>query len=210
MIPIIRAAMRFVLIIASCVSVFACRETDAAQQRIEPAAPQRIEMPPSVTGVSVEATLPKYAPAIMRQPVPVEKSVEDERFMSAARAAWAMVDRAYQPSTGFANAQPDWAYPTTWDVASAMAAYFSARGLGFITDAEYKKRTAAALSTLQKARLYNGIAYGRNYDAKTGELVGPDQKPHPNGTGYSAIDVGRLLAVLAIIARHDPELADAA
>ena len=146
----------------------------------------------------------------MRQPVPVDRAVEDERFLSAARAAWRMIEGMYHPATGLVNAQPDWAYPTTWDVASGLAAFYAARGLGFITDAEYKKRVSTALGTLEQARLYNGIAYGRNYDAKTGELVGPDQKPHPNGTGYSAIDVGRLLAVLAIIARQDPELADAA
>lgn len=151
--------------------------------------------------------LPEYVPAVMRQPSPVARNVEDQRFNEAARAAWALVDRSFVAATGLASAQPNWAYPTTWDVASAMAAYFSARGLGYISDADYKQRTTRALETLKKARLYNGIAYGRNYDAKTGELVGPDQKPHPNGTGYSAIDVGRLLVILAIVAKHDPELA---
>ena len=153
---------------------------------------------------------PAYAPAVLREKVPVDRAAEDKRFADAARAAWALIDRAYYPATGLASAQPNWAYPTTWDAASALAAYFSARGLGLISDEEYKQRATRALTTFKNARLYNGIAYGRNYDAKTGELVGPDQKPHPNGTGYSAIDVGRLLVVLKIIATHDADLAPAA
>lgn len=167
-------------------------------------------MPASASSASAAEKIPSYAPAILRQPVPVARATEDQLFNEAARAAWAQVNRHYQPSTGLAYAQPTWAYPTPWDIASSLAAYYSARGLGLISDAEYKNRASRLLETMKKARLYNGVAYGRNYDATSGELVGPDQKPHPNGTGFSAMDLGRLLVVLAIVAKHDPELAEAA
>ena len=161
----------------------------------------------STTGSS---EIPAYAPKILKQPVPVAATEVDRVFNDAARAAWAQVDANYHASTGLVNAQTTWSYPTAWDIASALAAFYSARGLGLITDEEYKNRASKLLATMQKARLYQGIAYGRNYDAKTGELVGPDQKPHPNGTGYSAMDLGRLLAILGIVARQDPDLAGAA
>ena len=159
---------------------------------------------------TVSTEPPAYAPKVLKQPVPVDRAEVDRLFEEASRAAWAQVNAQYQAGTGLVNAQPTWAYPTAWDVASALASFYSARGLGYITDQEYKQRASRLLATMQKARLYQGIAYGRNYDAKTGELVGPDQKPHANGSGFSAMDLGRLLSVLAVVAKNDPDLAEAA
>ena len=182
-------------------TIAACSDAETGQAQSEAA---------SVSLTGAVELIPAYAPAVLREAASAGAAVEDQRFAEAARAAWALIDRHYYPSTGLVSAQPTWAYPTVWDIASTLAAYYSARGLGLLSDAEYKKRAQLLLATMQKGRLYNGIAYGRNYDAKTGELVGPDQKPHANGTGYSAIDVGRLLVVLGIVAKNDPELADAA
>jgi hypothetical protein len=153
---------------------------------------------------------PAYVPKILTEPTGVDKGTEQRAFTDAARSAWAFVDAHYVPATGLTLAQDTWQYPTVWDIASAIAAYYSARGLGFITDEDYQRRTLRALQTMQKARLYNDVAYGRNYDAKTGQLVGHDQKPSANGTGYSAIDLGRLLVWLKIVAQDDPQLAAAA
>ena len=164
------------------------------------------ELPAAVSATEV----PAYAPKILTEASPADEAVEDRAFMEAARSAWAYVDAGYSPKTGLVVPQTTWAYPTIWDIASGLAAHYSARGLGFISDDEYRRRTALALKTLQQARLYNDVAYGRNYDANTGELVGNDQKPSENGTGYSAIDLGRLLVWLKIIAADDPQLAQAA
>lgn len=190
--------MNLLTIAVAAAVALQCGAADARDQRSASATP------PSANEI------PAYAPKPLRDPVPVDGATQDARFDAAARAAWKQLDAMYQPATGMTLAQPTWAYPTAWDVASALAAYYSARGLGYISDEEYRTRASRLLQTMQKARLYNGIAYGRNYDAKTGELVGPDQKPHANGTGYSAMDLGRLLAILGIVAKNDPELADAA
>lgn len=149
---------------------------------------------------------PNYLPKILREPSLVDKPTEKAVISEASKTAWAFVDRGYSPKTGFVVANADWPYPTIWDIASALGAFYSARGLGYITDAEYHKRTKLVLETLNNARLYNGIAYGRNYDARTGELVGADQKPSQNGTGYSSMDLGRLLVWLKIVSQ-DPALA---
>jgi hypothetical protein len=154
--------------------------------------------------------LPEYAPAPLKEATPVSRAEEDSMFDQAARAAWALIERSYYPATGFASAQPTFPYPTAWDIASTLAAYYSARGLGYLSEDEYRRRAGKLLQTLKTVRLFEGVAYGRNYDARNGELVGATQKPDPNGTGYSAIDLGRMLVVLAVVAKQDPQLADAA
>jgi hypothetical protein len=149
---------------------------------------------------------PAYAPKVLREKSDVDKATETRVMTEAARTAWAFVDRGYVPATGLVNPNSTWPYPTIWDIASSIGSYYAARGLGFITDEEYKTRTKLALGTLAKARMYRDFAYGRNYDARTGELVGLDQKPSEDGTGYSSMDIGRLLIWLKIVSR-DPELA---
>ena len=174
--------------------------------------PAKSSVPLAQSGSPLTASdLPDYAPAILREPVAPDAAAKDDAlFDQAARAAWKLIESHYYPATGLVSAQPSFPYPTTWDIASTLLAYHAARGLGLVDEATYRQRASRLLATLNNGRLYNGIAYGRNYDARTGELVGADNKPDRNGTGYSAIDVGRLLVALAVVAKHDPQLADAA
>lgn len=150
---------------------------------------------------------PPYVPQLLRDPATVSLAEVDKFYMDAARTAWQFLDRGYVAKTGLVMAQPDWPYPTLWDIASTLAAYYSARGLGFITTEEYVQRTRQALQTLKAAKLYDGVAYGRNYDARTGELIGAGHEAAGNGIGFSAIDLGRLLVWLKIVAQSNPELA---
>ena len=152
---------------------------------------------------------PSYAPSPLRERPPAS-ATEDATFDRAARAAWAFIDRHSSAETGLVAAQPTWAYPTVWDIASTLGAYYSAHQLGYIERAEYVRRSRAVLETMSRARMYHGIGYGRNYDYRTGDLMGHDQEPSENGTGFSAIDLGRLLVWLKIVAVDAPELADLA
>lgn len=169
------------------------------------------DTPNNAARVSAEAVdTPAYVPAILKTPATAPAADVDKLFDDAARAAWSSLNSGYVPATGLIMAQPEWPYPTVWDIASTIAAYYSARGLGYIPDAEYQKRTKLLLETMKKADLYDGIAFGRNYDARTGKLVGAGHEAAGNGTGYSAIDLGRLLIWLKIVANHDPQLAQLA
>ncbi|MGQ0815327.1 MAG: DUF3131 domain-containing protein [Gemmatimonadota bacterium] len=167
------------------------------------------ELPP-LAAKTVPATTtetPAYAPPILREAASVDRLTEARVIAEAARTAWAFIDGGYSEKTGLVTANATWPYPTIWDIASALASYYSARGLGYISHDEYKKRTLRALETLKNARMYQNIAYGRNYDSRTGELVGLDQKPSQNGTGYSSTDLGRLLVWLKIVANTDRDIA---
>lgn len=156
----------------------------------------------------VRATDAAYLPAVMKEPVPADSATQDRAFAEAARAAWQFIERNYEPATGLVHAQPDWAFPTLWDIGGSIGAYYSARQLGLLSEADYLMRMRRTLATLKRARLYDGAAYGRNYDSKTGELVDDAGKPSTNGTGYSALDLGRLLVWLKIVSDANPELKD--
>ena len=177
------------------------RGEDASSYTVLSTMPQTVSDTPYVA--------PSYAPEPLRAAVPAGASV-DATYERAARAAWAFIDRHSSTETGLVSAQPTWAFPTVWDIGSTLGAYHSAHTLGYIDRAEYVSRTRALLETMSSARMYNGIAYGRNYDFRTGELIGHDQQPSENGTGFSAIDLGRLLVWLKIIAVDVPELAELA
>src|SRR5688500_1359060 len=146
---------------------------------------------PHAASADTPHVAPSYVPASLRASGTAGAAAEDAAFDRAARAAWAFIERHDSPETGLVSAQPSWAYPTVWDIASTIGAYYSARGLGYIDDADYRRRVSALLRTMTSARMYKDLAYGRNYDFRTGELVGHDQQPTEDGTGYSALDQGR-------------------
>lgn len=140
-------------------------------------------------------------------PPPVPGVILDERqmYMSAARTAWAFVERNYVPSTGLARAHDSYQFLTVWDIASLLAATYSAHGLGLITDATYHQRTSKVLTTLASMPLFEGVAFNKMYDAHTGRMVGRDLKPTSRGIGWSAIDLGRILLWLRIVAVNHPQ-----
>ncbi|HWL40236.1 MAG TPA: DUF3131 domain-containing protein [Gemmatimonadaceae bacterium] len=140
-------------------------------------------------------------------PPPVPGVILDERavYMSAAQTAWAFVERNYVSSTGLARAHDSYQYLTVWDIASLLAATYSAHGLGLITDAVYHQRTQKALATLGSMALFEGVAFNKMYDAHTGRMVGRDLKNTSRGIGWSAIDLGRFLVWLRIVAVSHPQ-----
>jgi hypothetical protein len=167
---------------------------------------------PAVLLPAASSMLPEGTPP--PPPPPATAPPEDAPvFMEAARAAWTYVDRQYQPATGLVNSIAGYPYSTIWDVASGIGATYSARELGLLGDAEYDRRMRRVLQTLQTMRLYEGVAFNKNYSTRTGRPAGRDDRDRAateNGYGWSATDMGRLLIWLRIIADHDPRYAPAA
>jgi hypothetical protein len=143
---------------------------------------------------------------------PSTGSILDERqfFLNAARVAWTFVDRNYQASTGLARAHDTYQYVTLWDVASALAATYSAHELGLIADGPYSQHMQRALATLGAMDLFDGAAFNKSYDSKTGRMIDRDQKISSKGYGWSTTDIGRLLIWLRIIAVNQPQFAQQA
>ncbi|MFL5565745.1 MAG: DUF3131 domain-containing protein [Gemmatimonadaceae bacterium] len=135
---------------------------------------------------------------------PTQKS-EDELFSDAARTAWAFIENNTQPSTGLAKAHEDYQFVTVWDIASNIAAVYSAHELGIIDDADYDGRITKILATLKTMPLFDGAGFNKFYDSETGQMVGRDDSPSATGYGWSDTDIGRLLVWLRILAVNQPQ-----
>jgi hypothetical protein len=137
---------------------------------------------------------------------PLTPAAERQIYLNGARTAWAYFERFYQPATGLAWAHHKFEFTTTWDIASLIGATWSARELGLISQTVYDHRIRTLLTTLNRLKLVDGIAFNTFYDVRTGEMVGEDERnnyrPTPTGTGYSVTDLGRLLIWLKILSNQ--------
>lgn len=141
-----------------------------------------------------------------RQPSRPTPQAERAFMDRSARAAWSYVTREVTPK-GFVGATKNYQFLTVWDMASTLAAAYSARELGYISTPRYRAFVGRTLSSLETIALYDGAAFNRMYSATTGEMVDNQAQSGTKGGGWSALDHGRLLVWLRLVAARDPELA---
>ena len=127
--------------------------------------------------------------------------------MNAARTAWTFVDRNYQPSTGLVRAHDTYQFVTVWDIASTLAATYSAHELGLVSESVYNQKMQRALATLSTMGLFEGAAFNKMYDSRTGKMIDRGEQISSKGYGWSITDIGRLLTWLRIIAVTQPQFA---
>src|SRR5256885_1051162 len=137
----------------------------------EPAAGKPSPEPtPARVGVSPERLAARAPLALTAPPAsaPPTVSVTEQRaFMTkSAKTAWNFVSRA-KSNIGFVGATDAYPFMTVWDMASTLAATYSARELGFITPAQYQKAMDRAFRTMEKMPLYENAAYNKLYAAQT-------------------------------------------
>jgi hypothetical protein len=155
------------------------------------------------TAPAGDATNPPPPPP----PPPVTPTTESDVFLAGARTAWTFVENNTQASTGLAKAHDTFQFVTVWDIASQIAATYSAHELGVIDNTNYDGRIRKILSTLTTMPLFDGAAFNRFYDSQNGQMVTRDFKPSSTGFGWSATDIGRLLTWLRILAVNQPQYA---
>lgn len=122
-------------------------------------------------------------------------------YREMARHSWSYLDKYYQPATGFVNATPDWYNTTLWDLGGQLLAFQAAKELGLIDANDYVTRTTKTLTTLESAKLFDGVAFNRIYSTRDGSM---NQEA---GAGWSATDLGRFLLALKILATREPRFA---
>ncbi len=125
-----------------------------------------------------------------------------------AKAAWQYFAKNYQPETGFMNATGGYPSGTLWDMGNYLVALNTARWLDLITQKEFDEKLNKFLSTFGSLKLFDEALPNKVYHAANGQMVDYGNNPTPRGIGWSALDIGRILAAFHIIRTCHPQYAD--
>ena len=128
---------------------------------------------------------------------------EEDRVL--IRTAWAYFARNRQP-TDLVNSVDGYPYTTLWDVASTIAAIHAAHELGVLPSTEATNWLESLLQALREMPLYRDELPNREYDTRDGSIANTGSVKLAGGTGWSALDLGRLLIWLRIVADAYPSL----
>jgi Protein of unknown function (DUF3131) len=147
--------------------------------------------PPIVTPVKLQATLQPLSPT----------------DRAAAKMAWKYFEHNWDQKTGLVHSVDRLPWTTIWDQGSALLGIHAARQLGLMTPQRFQQRIGVTLSTLEKLPLTPDRFPHKAYDTETGVMLDLAMRPDPRGSsGYSALDVIRLLSALHIFRTEYPEL----
>lgn len=136
----------------------------------------------------------------------LQKDLRSGISLSLARDAWAYFEKTYQPRTGWFDSVAGYPSATLWDIASGFAAVACAMQLGVLPTPRGHEMLARAIRTLAGIKLYNGELPNRTYHTGTAVFDGAQAI---KGSGWSALDIGRLLIWLRLISTWYPEHAPA-
>ncbi|MBD2414514.1 hypothetical protein FACHB389_31495 [Nostoc calcicola FACHB-389] len=125
-----------------------------------------------------------------------------------ARAAWQYFVKNYQPATGFTNSTGGYPSGTLWDMGNYLMALNAARWLNLTDQADFDARLNKFLTTLNSLKLFEDALPNKVYNAATGQMVDYGNNPIERGIGWSALDVGRILAAFDVIRTCHPQYND--
>ncbi|MCH9675006.1 MAG: DUF3131 domain-containing protein [Gammaproteobacteria bacterium] len=128
-----------------------------------------------------------------------------EAELAMAQTAWRYFGANRQSNTGLYSSVSGYPYSSTWGIASSLAALVAAEQLQLIDTAKFKGLIKHFLTTLGQLPLYNGELPNREYDARNGKMVDSRNRASNSGSGWSAVDIGRLLIWLKILMQWYPE-----
>ncbi|HEV2611027.1 MAG TPA: DUF3131 domain-containing protein [Noviherbaspirillum sp.] len=177
---------------------------------------ERASVPPAAakaagittTAANAATTQPvTFSPDIPTQPEPRPL---DKREIEWARTAWKYFENNINPKTGLVHSVDKYEAATMWDTASFLLALISVERLDLLPQKEFDALMGKALQSLGRMPLYDAALPNKSYSTADLAMVDYAAKPSPNGIGWSAIDIGRLLVPLTIVAWNYPEHTDAA
>lgn len=119
-----------------------------------------------------------------------------------ARVAWSYFESNSDRQTGLASTAEAGAATTPWDAGSTLLALVAARDLGVIEKWNFDIRVAKALVSLERMPLSAARLPNRFYDVRSLAMTDERQQPAPQGVGWSALDLGRLLVPLHVLMAH--------
>lgn len=118
------------------------------------------------------------------------------------RAAWAYFRSTRSGQTGLVETVAGSGFATPATMGDQIAAAIAADRLKIIDKREFDDTVSGLLNFLVSAPLSNGEMPGRFYSTRTGALIDPPALAHD--PGWSAVEAGRLLVWLRILADKYP------
>ncbi|MBD2744788.1 DUF3131 domain-containing protein [Coleofasciculus sp. FACHB-1120] len=125
-----------------------------------------------------------------------------------AKTAWQYFVNNYQQNTGFVNSTGGYPSGTLWDSGNYLMALNSARWLNLIDQGEFDSRLNKFLTSLSGLKLFEDALPNKVYNAATGQMVDYGNNPLEKGIGWSALDIGRILAAFHVIRTCHPQYGD--
>jgi hypothetical protein len=154
-------------------------------------------------GTRGSVTVVRGAPQLVATPARRPLNAADR---TAAEIAWAYFRQNTRSETGLVDSVAGYPSTTMWDIGSHLLALVSAHRLGLIQTAEFEARAARVIETLGTLPLVDGRLPNKAYDTRSLAMVDYDNTPVPEGIGWSAIDISRLLVSLRAIEAEAPGL----
>ena len=142
-------------------------------------------------------------PTLVQRSIPLK---EDE--MQLARNAWHYFQKNRQPN-GLVSSAASFPATTMWDVGSQFAGMVAAREVDLLSPEEFDKWMEQTLDSLAQLPLYQGELPNKAYNAATLTPINYGQLEKREEIGFSALDLGRLVRWLDIIAARYPQHAAA-
>ncbi|MEH2262053.1 DUF3131 domain-containing protein [Nostoc sp.] len=125
-----------------------------------------------------------------------------------ARGAWQYFVKNYQPATGFTNSTGGYPSGTLWDMGNYLMALNAARWLNLTDQVDFDTRINKFLTTLNSLKLFEDTLPNKVYNAANAQMVDYGNNPLERGIGWSALDVGRILAAFDVIRTCHPQYND--
>lgn len=138
-----------------------------------------------------------FAPAVPR-------SLSDTDW-EAAKTAWAFISENTQAETGLVDSVSGFPSTTLWDQGSYLLGLVSAERLGLLGAAEYHDRVRRLLASFERMPLFEGLLPNKVYHTRTLQMVDYENVAQPEGIGWSALDVARMLTAFRVLERRSPE-----
>ncbi len=127
----------------------------------------------------------------------------------AARVAWRYFERNTHAASGLVSSVDGYPSTTAWDTGSAILATVAAGELGLVSRDEAEARLGKLVGTLERMPLFEGALPNKAYHAATAQMTDYENRPQPSGTGFSAVDLGRLASALVLAGDLHPPLREA-
>ncbi|MEO1388994.1 MAG: DUF3131 domain-containing protein [Cyanobacteria bacterium J06634_6] len=125
-----------------------------------------------------------------------------------AEVAWQYFLNNRQPATGMVNAADSYPSGTLWDQGNYLTALNAALWLGLIDKPEFDQQFTQFLTGLSQLPLFENTLPHKVYNSATGQIVDYGNNPTERGLGWSALDIGRMLAALHVMRTCHPQYAE--